>query len=219
MKEISLIERMETLGVIPVIAIESPSLALPLADALLEGGLPLAEITFRTEAAGESIQLLKKERPELLLGAGTILSLEDLIRAKEYGAQFGVAPGFDLEIVKKAHEIDLPFFPGVMTPSEIGKCLSMGIKWMKYFPAEASGGIKMLKAVSSPFAHLGVRFIPTGGVNMDNLAEYLQQKFVLAVGGTWVATTGMISERNWDGIRSNARAAKERVEEIRGGVS
>ncbi len=219
MQEKALIEKMERCGVIPVIAIESPALALPLADALMKGGLPVAEITFRTEAAGETIQILKKDRPELLLGAGTILTVTDLVRAKEYGAQFGVAPGFNPEIVKKAQELGLPFFPGVMTPTEIEKGLSMGIKWMKYFPSEASGGVKMLKAVSSPFAHLGVRFIPTGGVNMDNLAEYLRQKFVLAVGGTWIATTGMISERNWDGIRSNARAAKERVEEIRGGVS
>jgi 2-dehydro-3-deoxyphosphogluconate aldolase / (4S)-4-hydroxy-2-oxoglutarate aldolase len=215
MQEETLIEKMENCGVIPVIAIESPDLALPLADALMEGGLPVAEITFRTEAAGDAIKLLKAKRPELLLGAGTILSVTDLVRAKEYGAQFGVAPGFNPEIVKKAQEIALPFFPGVMTPTEIEKSLSMGIKLMKFFPSEASGGVKMLKAVSSPFAHLGVRFIPTGGVNMDNLAEYLQQPFVSAVGGTWIATQNMISGKKWDTVSANARAAKGRVSEIR----
>ena len=215
MQEKALMEKMERCGVIPVIAIESPTLALPLADALIKGGLPVAEITFRTESAGETIQILKKERPEILLGAGTILTVTDLVRAREYGAQFGVAPGFNPEIVKKAQQIGLPFFPGVMTPTEIEKGLSMGIKWMKYFPSEASGGVKMLKAVSAPFAHLGVRFIPTGGVNMDNLTEYLRQKFVLAVGGTWIATKEMISGKEWDAIRTNAQAAKERVSEIR----
>lgn len=215
MQEKALMEKMERCGVIPVIAIESPTLALPLADALIKGGLPVAEITFRTESAGEAIQILKKERPEILLGAGTILTVTDLVRAREYGAQFGVAPGFNPEIVKKAQQIGLPFFPGVMTPTEIEKGLSMGIKWMKYFPSEASGGVKMLKAVSAPFAHLGVRFIPTGGVNMDNLTEYLRQKFVLAVGGTWIATKEMISGKEWDAIRTNAQAAKERVSEIR----
>ncbi len=215
MQDNALMEKMEKCGVIPVIAIESPAMAVPLADALMKGGLPVAEVTFRTEAAGETIQILKKERPELLLGAGTILSVADLLRAKEYGAQFGVAPGFNPEIVRKAQEISFPFFPGVMTPTEIEKGLSMGIKCMKYFPSEASGGIKMLKAVSSPFAHLGVRFIPTGGVNMGNLADYLQRKFVLAVGGTWIATKDMISGKKWDAIRDNAQAAKDRVSEIR----
>jgi 2-dehydro-3-deoxyphosphogluconate aldolase/(4S)-4-hydroxy-2-oxoglutarate aldolase len=216
MQDNALIEKLEKCGVIPVIAIESPAMAVPLADALMKGGLPVAEVTFRTEAAGETIQILKKERPELLLGAGTILSVADLVRAKEYGAQFGVAPGFNPEIVKKAQEIAFPFFPGVMTPTEIEKGLSMDIRCMKYFPSEASGGVKMLKAVSSPFAHLGVRFIPTGGVNMGNLADYLQQKFVLAVGGTWIATKDMISGKKWDAIRNNAQAAKDRVLEIRG---
>ena len=206
---------MEKCGVIPVIAIESPAMAVPLADALTKGGLPVAEVTFRTEAAGKTIQILKKERPELLLGAGTILSVADLLRAKEYGAQFGVAPGFNPEIVRKAQEISFPFFPGVMTPTEIEKGLSMGIKCMKYFPSEASGGVKMLKAASSPFAHLSVRFIPTGGVNMGNLADYLQQRFVLAVGGTWIATKDMISGKKWDAIRENAQAAKDRVAEVR----
>lgn len=215
MYETVLIEKMERYGVIPVIAIESPALALPLADALMKGGLPAAEITFRTEAAGESINILKQERPGLLLGAGTLLSVADLVHAKENGAQFGVAPGFNQEIVKKAQEINLPFFPGVMTPTEIEKGLSMGVKWMKYFPSEASGGVKMLKAISSPFAHLGVRFMPTGGVNLNNLAEYLQQRFVLAVGGTWIATKEMISGKNWDAIRANARTARDRVLEIR----
>ncbi len=219
MEDMKLIGKIESCGVIPVIAIESPSLALPLADALIQGGLPAAEITFRTQAAGGVIKKLKEERPQLLLGAGTILSIDNLLQAKEYGAKFGVAPGLNPEIVRKAQEIGFPFFPGVMTPSEIEKGLSMCIRLMKYFPSEASGGLKMLKAISGPFAHLGVKFIPTGGINMDNLGAYLEHKSVLAVGGTWIASKDMISAQKWEVIKTNAQEAKERVSMIRGGSS
>lgn len=212
----ALTDTMARCGVIPVIAIESPELALPLADVLSEGGLPVAEITFRTEAAGDSIRRLKKERPDLLLGAGTLLSVDHLLQARDAGAQFGVAPGFNPEVVQKANEIHFPFFPGVMTPSEIERGLAMDITTLKYFPAEASGGAGMLQAVSAPFAHLGVRFIPTGGVTIDNLAQYLGLPSVLAVGGTWIAPKDMISKGKWDAIRTNARTAKDAVSEIRG---
>jgi 2-dehydro-3-deoxyphosphogluconate aldolase/(4S)-4-hydroxy-2-oxoglutarate aldolase len=215
MEKKELFEALEKFGVVPVIAIESQELALPLADALIEGGLLVAEITFRTRAAGEVIRTLKRERPQLLLGAGTILSIENLVQAKEYGAEFGVAPGLNPDIVKKAQEIGLPFCPGVVTPTEIEKSLSLGMTVMKYFPAEASGGLNMIKAVSAPYGHLGVRFIPTGGVNLKNLADYLGFKPVLAVGGTWIATKEMISGKQWEAIKANARAATEVVSKIR----
>jgi 2-dehydro-3-deoxyphosphogluconate aldolase/(4S)-4-hydroxy-2-oxoglutarate aldolase len=216
MEQNKLFTTLEQFGVIPVIAIESQELSLPLADALINGGLPVAEITFRTKAAGEVIKMLKKERPQLLLGAGTILSIENLIQAKEYGAEFGVAPGLNPDIVQKAQEIGLPFCPGVVTPTEIEKSLALGITVMKYFPAEAVGGLNMIKAVSAPYGHLGVRFIPTGGVNMKNLPDYLAFKSILAVGGTWIATKEMISAKQWDTITENARAASEVVTKIRG---
>jgi 2-dehydro-3-deoxyphosphogluconate aldolase/(4S)-4-hydroxy-2-oxoglutarate aldolase len=213
-----LFKALEKFGVVPVIAIESQELALPLADALIKGGLPVAEITFRTRAAGEVIKTLKKERPQLLVGAGTILSLENLSQAKEYGAEFGVAPGLNPDIVTKAQEIGLPFCPGVVTPTEIEKSLALGVTVMKYFPAEAVGGLNMIKAVSAPYGHLGVRFIPTGGVNMKNLPDYLSFKSILAVGGTWIATKEMISARQWDAITENAQAVCEVVTKIRGKV-
>jgi 2-dehydro-3-deoxyphosphogluconate aldolase/(4S)-4-hydroxy-2-oxoglutarate aldolase len=208
-------DRMWKTGVVPVIAIESPDLALPMADALIEGGLPVAEITFRTAAAADVIGLLKKERPELFLGAGTILSVENLLRAKECGALFGVSPGLNPEIARKAKEIDFPFFPGVMTPSEVEMGLSFGTKILKFFPAEASGGTRMLKAVSAPYGHLGVRFIPTGGVSMKNLEEYLSMDQVLVVGGTWIAKKDAISAKKWDEIRSNAAEAVRVVRKLR----
>jgi len=216
MEEKELYAQMEKCGVVPVIAIESPDMSLPLADALIEGGLPVAEITFRTAAAAEVIRKLKKERPQLFLGAGTILSVENLVQAKEAGAVFGVAPGLNPQIVKKAVDIGFPFFPGIMTPSEIDQGLSYGIKVLKFFPSEASGGTSMLKAVSTPFGHLGVRFLPTGGINIKNLEDYLKMPQVIACGGTWIAKKDVISAGNWDEIRKNAANVAEVVKRIRG---
>ncbi len=206
--------KMETGGVIPVIAIESPEHALSMADALIEGGLPVAEITFRTKAAAEVIEKLNNARPELLLGAGTILSVRDLERAAECGARFGVSPGLNPDIVRRALELDFPFFPGVMTPTDIELGLSFGLKILKFFPSEASGGTKMLGAVSAPYAHLGVRFIPTGGISMKNLKDYLSLPQVIAVGGTWIAKKQMIASEDWEGIRKNAAEAVEAVSRI-----
>lgn len=203
-------------GVLPVIAIESAEQALPLADALIQGGLPVAEITFRTEAAAEVIKILKAERPQLFLGAGTILSVENLVKAQELGALFGVSPGLNPAICRKAQELGFPFFPGVMTPSEIEEGLSFGTRILKFFPAEASGGTAMLKASSAPYAHLGVRFIPTGGVNMKNLEEYLSMKEVLVVGGTWIAKKDTIAQGRWQDIRKAASEAVSLVRKLRG---
>ncbi len=210
-----IVSKLEQFGVVPVIAIESVEHALPLADALLEGGLPVAEITFRTQAAGEVIARLNKERPELLLGAGTVLTEEQLMRANDSGATFGVAPGLNPAIVTKAQEIGLPFCPGIITPSELEQGLSLGITFFKYFPAEASGGVKMISSVAAPYNHLGIRFMPTGGVTMNNLAEYLSVNAIIAAGGTWIAKKDMIAAEQWNVIKTNAKAAVEAVAKIR----
>ncbi len=210
-----IVSKLEQFGVVPVIAIESVEHALPLADALLEGGLPVAEITFRTQAAGEVIARLNKERPELLLGAGTVLTEEQLMRANDSGATFGVAPGLNPAIVTKAQEIGLPFCPGIITPSELEQGLSLGITFFKYFPAEASGGVKMISSVAAPYNHLGIRFMPTGGVTMNNLAEYLSVNAIVAAGGTWIAKKDMIAAEQWNVIKTNAKAAVEAVAKIR----
>lgn len=216
MDQKELFEKMEKCGVVPVIAIESPELALPMADALIKGGLPVAEITFRTKAAADVMRTLNKERPGLFLGAGTILSVEQLLSAKECGAVFGVSPGLNPDVAKKAEEIGFSLFPGVMTPSEIEEGLSYGIKVLKYFPAEATGGIPMLKAVSAPYGHLGVRFIPTGGINIKNLEAYLSLPQVICVGGTWIAKKDIIAAEKWDVIEKSAAEAVEIVSRIRG---
>lgn len=193
--------------VIPVIAIESADAALPLADALIEGGLPVAEITFRTTAAVAVISRIARDRPQLVLGAGTILTKENLAAAIDAGARFGVAPGLNPDILAEANRRGLPFIPGVVTPSEIEQALSLGATLLKFFPAEASGGIPMIKALSGPYAHTGARFVPTGGVSAASLAEYLAVPAVACVGGTWIASKEAIAGKKWAEIAENCRAA------------
>lgn len=206
-------------GVIPVIAIDSPEDALPLADALLEGGLPVVEITFRTSAAAEAISRIAWQRPELLVGAGTVLSVENLETALACGAKFAVAPGMNPLIVGRARERKLPFVPGVATPSEIEQALSLGCTVLKFFPSEALGGVAMLKALSAPYGHTDVRFVPTGGVSMGNLEAYLALKTVAAVGGTWIAKQEDIAAGRWATIRDRCREAVAAVQRLRGARS
>ncbi|HTO21321.1 MAG TPA: bifunctional 4-hydroxy-2-oxoglutarate aldolase/2-dehydro-3-deoxy-phosphogluconate aldolase [Spirochaetia bacterium] len=202
--------------VIPVIAIDSVDAALPLADALIEGGLPVAEITFRTAAAAQVIAMIARERPQMILGAGTVLTSENLGRACDSGAKFGVAPGLNPDVVAEAAHRGLPFMPGVITPTEVEQALSLGLKLLKFFPAEVFGGLKVIKALAAPYGHAGVRFMPTGGVNTGNLAEYLGEKTVACVGGTWIATREAIAEKKWAQIRDNCKAAIEIARKVRG---
>jgi 2-dehydro-3-deoxyphosphogluconate aldolase / (4S)-4-hydroxy-2-oxoglutarate aldolase len=204
--------RIGAIRVVPVIAINSTKCALQLADALLEGGLPIAEITFRTAAAAKVIEKIALERPAMLVGAGTVLTTDNLHRAAECGASFGVAPGFNQIVAREALKLGFPFAPGVMTPSEIEAALSLGIKVLKFFPAGAVGGINMLRSISAPYLHTGVKFLPTGGLKQNNLKEYLEQKMVLAVGGTWIATQEDIAAQRWDVIRKNARIASTAID-------
>lgn len=209
-------ERVAAIGVVPVIAIEEVAHAVPLADALLEGGLGVAEITFRTGAAAEVMAVLRDRRPELLTGAGTILTGDQVQSAAAAGATFGLAPGFDPEIVAAAQAAGLPFAPGIMTPSDISLAAARGCRLMKFFPAVPAGGPSMLKNINAPFAHLGLRFIPTGGVTLDTIKDWLALPEIAAVGGTWIAKAADMRSGDWQGIATRARAAVARVQEIRG---
>src|SRR5436190_12577633 len=191
-------KRVAQLGVVPVIAIENADAAIPLADALIAGGLPVVEITFRTAAAAEVIRRMTKERPQLIVGAGTVLTTANLEAAKASGAAFAVAPGLNPQTVKQAQSIGLPFVPGIATPSDIELGLSLGCKLLKFFPAEANGGLGMLEALSAPYKHTGLRFMPTGGVNPANLEPYLKLDIVAAVGGTWIAKAEDLANAKWD---------------------
>lgn len=195
------------LGVVPVIAIERAADAVPLADALLEGGLPVAEITFRTEAAADVLAAIRDARPELCIGAGTILDKDNLKRAVDSGARFGLAPGYDPEIVDAAKAAGMPFCPGIMTPSDLTLATARGVRLAKFFPAGVAGGPKALSGISAPFAHLGVRFIPTGGVTVETIGEWLAIRQVVAVGGTWIAKTEDIREGRFKDIARNAADA------------
>ena len=216
MDQRELFETLQGYGVVPVIAIEDADSALALADALIEGGLPVAEITFRTAAAGEVIATLNRERPDLILGAGTVLSIENLRQAKEHGAQFGVAPGLNPAIVTEAQALGLPFIPGVVTPTEIEQALGLGATVLKFFPAGASGGVSMLKSLAGPYRHTGVKFVPTGGVSLDNVGSYLALDVVAMVGGSFVASKAAIAGRKWDEVRDICRQVGELVARIRG---
>jgi 2-dehydro-3-deoxyphosphogluconate aldolase/(4S)-4-hydroxy-2-oxoglutarate aldolase len=203
-------------AIIPVIALDDAAAAIPLADALLEGGLPVAEITFRTDAARAAIEAIAKARPEMLVGAGTILSESQVDQAKNAGARFALSPGLDIRVLSHAAARELPFAPGIMTPTDLQAALRAGCRMVKFFPAMPAGGPAMLKSIAAPYAHTGISFNPTGGVTLENLADWLELFEVRAVGGTWIASRSDIAAGNWDKIRETARAAVSRVAEIRG---
>lgn len=211
----TMFEKLRRYGIIPVVAVESPDLGLRLCETLLEAGLPVAEITFRTPAARATIEAVAKRFPEMMLGAGTILTLDQLQQAMDTGAGFGVAPGCNPDIIKAAVAQNWPFAPGFCTPSDIERALSCGARVLKFFPAEAFGGIAMLKALMGPYGHLDLSFCPTGGINANNMAEYLALPKVPVVGGTWIAKKDLIAAGKWDVIAENAKDAVARVAALR----
>jgi 2-dehydro-3-deoxyphosphogluconate aldolase/(4S)-4-hydroxy-2-oxoglutarate aldolase len=211
MPQKSLLAQISRFRVVPVVAIESLEAALPLADALLAGGLPVVEITFRTAVAAEVISQLSRERPQLLVGAGTVLTSANLEAAHANGAAFAVAPGLNPQIVRQAEQLGMPFVPGVATPTEIESAFALGCKLLKFFPAEALGGVPMLEALSAPYRHTGLRFIPTGGINPSNLESYLKLDTVAAVGGTWIVKKDDLQNANWEAVRKRCQAALETI--------
>jgi len=192
------LERIGELGIVPVVKIEKAENALPLGKALLDGDLPIAEITFRTSAAEESIKILNKNLPNLLVGAGTVLTVEQVKSAVSAGAKFIVSPGFNPKVVDYCMENDIPVTPGINNPTQIEMALERGIEVVKFFPAEASGGLSLLKSMSAPYT--GIKFIPTGGINQNNLCSYLSNNKVHACGGSWMVKADLISSGNFSEI-------------------
>lgn len=211
----SVFERVAVIGVVPVIALDDARLALPLADALAEGGLRVIEVTFRTSAAIDTIRQIAQHRPEMLVGAGTVLTEAQADAAKAAGAMFALSPGIDRAVLDHAAQIGLPFAPGIMTPSDLQIALRADCKLVKFFPAMAAGGLTMLKNIAGPYLHTGIGFNPTGGVTRDNLTDWLGYAPVRAVGGTWIATSADIAAENWGTIRSNAAEAADLVRKVR----
>jgi 2-dehydro-3-deoxyphosphogluconate aldolase/(4S)-4-hydroxy-2-oxoglutarate aldolase len=208
------LERLGELALVPVIEIQHADHAVRLGEALVAGGLPCAEITFRTAAAEEAIRRIASALPQVIVGAGTVLSVDQAQRAVAAGAQFIVSPGFNPRVVGWCLEHEVPVTPGVATPTEIDMALDKGLHILKFFPAETLGGVAMLKAIAAPYG--GVKFIPTGGINPQNLADYLKLAMVYACGGSWLAPAKLISAGAFDEITRLTREAVAIVRQYRG---
>lgn len=208
-----IIKELSQIGIVPVIALDDAKDAAPLAKALCRGGLPCAEITFRTAAAEESIRIMANEFPEMLVGAGTVLTTEQADRAINAGARFLVSPGLNPEVVKHCIAKGYPIVPGCATPSEIETAISLGLDTVKFFPAEAAGGIAMIKAMSAPYGK--IKFMPTGGIGEGNLNDYLSFGKIFACGGSWMASKKLISEGKFDEIEKLTRGAVSSMLDIK----
>lgn len=193
--------------VVAVLTLDAEADALPVADALIAGGIRAIELTLRTPEAVACLRRVAAERAELLVGAGTVLTAQQLRLAREAGAAFAVSPGLNHAVSGEADIIGLPYFPGVMTPTDIENALALGHRLLKFFPAEQAGGIKMLKALEAPYGQAGIRFLPLGGINVDNARQYLALPVVAAIGGSWIAERSLIKAGKFDEIRARAAEA------------
>lgn len=208
------LEKLGQYGIVPVVVLNDSKDAEPLADALCEGGLACAEVTFRTEAAAESIKIMSEKHPEMLVGAGTVLTIEQVDEAVAAGAKFIVSPGLNPEVVKYCLDKNIAITPGVVTPSEMEQAIELGLNIVKFFPAEPSGGLSMIKAVSAPYTML--KFMPTGGINPGNVKEYLKSDKIFACGGSWMVKGDLVDAGNFDKIKELTKEAADIVKEIRG---
>ena len=206
-------EQFYEFAVVPVVVLNDAKDAVPLAEALVKGGLPCAEVTFRTEAAEDSIRRMSEKYPEMLVGAGTVLTTEQVDRAVGAGAKFIVSPGFDPEIVDYCLEKNIPVFPGCISPSEVAQAVKRGLKVVKFFPAEQAGGLPMLKAMAAPYPML--KFMPTGGISAKNLKEYLGFEKIICCGGSWMVKGDLIKNGEFDRIAEMTREAVELAASVR----
>jgi len=211
-------ERIRETAVVAVLVIDQAEHAVPLANALLEGGIGAMELTLRTPAAIDALRAVVAGVPQMLPGIGTILTPEQVRQVAEAGAAFGVAPGLNPRVIEEAKRIGLPFAPGVATPSDLEAALELGCRDVKFFPAEPSGGLAYLKSMAAPYTHLGVSFIPLGGLKATNCEPYLRSPLVLAVGGSWLAPRDLIREENWGAIAQRAAEATGIVRQVRAGA-
>jgi 2-dehydro-3-deoxyphosphogluconate aldolase / (4S)-4-hydroxy-2-oxoglutarate aldolase len=210
-----LIKRLHEAGIVAVTVVENAAAAVPLARALFAGGIEVMELTLRTPAALGALRAIRAEVPEMVVGAGTVLTAEQACDCKAAGAAFAVAPGTSPRTIEAAKDCGLPFAPGVMTPSDIEMAIGFGCRMLKYFPAATAGGLAHLKNIAGPYAHLKLRFMPTGGLSLDSLPTYLESPLVAAVGGSWLAKADEISARDWPKITANAAASKTIVQQFR----
>lgn len=211
-----IIERINKAGIIAVLVIDELKHAVPLAKALLKGGIDAIELTLRTDVAIDAARAIKNEVPEITLGLGTVLTTQQVKAAAELGADFAVAPGCNPKVISAAREHGLSFAPGVATPSDIEIAVEQGCRVLKYFPAETSGGIKHLANMAAPYQYLGLSFIPLGGLDISNAGTYIHSLLIAAIGGSWIAKRSMIQAGDWDGITHNAIEIRKVITDIRG---
>lgn len=209
-----MLDQIESGGVVSVLIIEEVEHAVPLAQALLAGGVNAMELTLRTDAAVEGLRQIREQVPEMLAGIGTVLNEDQIDEIVAAGAQFAVSPGLNPRVVRKAQAAGLPFAPGVMTPSDIEAAIELGCRELKFFPAEPSGGLTTLNSIRAPYAHLGVRFIPLGGVNARNMESWLQNDGVFAVGGSWLTPKDVVQSGDWNEVTRRAAEAREIADRV-----
>lgn len=210
-----ILQRIERCGVVAVLVIDDVRHAVPLAESLLAGGIDVMELTLRTPAAIDALRAIRRDVPDMLAGIGTILTPEQVGQVRDNGGAFGVAPGTNRRVVEAARAAGLPFVPGIATPSDLETALELGCSQVKFFPAEPCGGLEYLRSMAAPYAHLGVRFIPLGGLKLENMGTYLVDPLVLAVGGSWLAPRKLVQAQDWPAIREFAAAACSQVSQLR----
>lgn len=209
------IKKIDNAGIIAVLVVDEVKHAVPLANALLAGGVDSIELTLRTPVAMAAARIIKKEVPQMTLGFGTVLTVEQVRAVVDLGADFAVSPGCNPYIIAEAYKQGLSFAPGVMTPTDIEIALQEGCRILKFFPAETSGGMKHLESMSAPYNYLGLKFIPLGGCNINNAPNYLKSDLITAIGGSWVAKRSLIQSEDWTTITNNAKEIRNLITKIR----
>ncbi|MCM2371170.1 bifunctional 4-hydroxy-2-oxoglutarate aldolase/2-dehydro-3-deoxy-phosphogluconate aldolase [Aporhodopirellula aestuarii] len=201
-----ILDRLKKSGVVAGFSVDKVEHAVPLAKALLAGGIDAIELTLRTAAGMQSVQAICAGVPEMLVGVGTILTPETAVEVKAAGADFGVAPGMNPRVVRAAQEAGLPFAPGIATPSDLEAAIELGCRFVKFFPAEPAGGIAYLRSMAAPYQHLGIEYFPLGGINAENMSTYLSEPYVPTVGGSWIVKKELVDREDWAGITARAAA-------------
>jgi 2-dehydro-3-deoxyphosphogluconate aldolase/(4S)-4-hydroxy-2-oxoglutarate aldolase len=209
-----LLDRLRQSGVVAGFSVDQVEHAVPLCRALLAGGLDSIELTLRTAAGMDAVRAISAEVPEILLGVGTILTPEQAKEVQSAGAHFGVAPGMNPRVIRAAQDAGLPYAPGIATPTDLEAAIELGCRFVKFFPAEAAGGVGYLRSMSAPYRHLGIRYFPLGGLNADNMLDYLNEPDVLTVGGSWIVKKDLVKSGDWDGIRVRAADVVNRVNQV-----
>jgi len=207
-----MIQRLETGAVVAGFSVDKAEHGVPLVKALLAGGINAIELTLRTPAALEALKAICADVPEMLIGVGTILTPVTAVEVKKAGAHFGVSPGLNPRVVRAAQEVDLPFAPGICTPSDLEAAIELGCRFVKFFPAEASGGVTYLRSMAAPYKHLDIRYFPLGGLNAENMIDYLKEDNIPCIGGSWIVKKDLVMNEDWDGITARATDVRKILE-------